>query len=189
MVRGPALIINPLVPGTDGEKKMSKSAGNYIGITESPTEQFGKAMRVADELMEQWLTCFTDVPEERIAELCDAGRTHPRDAKDALGRAIVERYWGTQEADAAAEEFRRVFSQKETPADMPEIVVPAGGMQLIELLTANGLASSRSEARRLVKQGAVKLDDQRVDDAETTVDPSDGAVLRVGRRRFVRLRR
>ena len=183
------IVINPLLPGTDGEKKMSKSAGNYIGITEEPREQFGKAMAVGDHLLRDWLTCFTDVADERIDELCDTDRTHPRDAKEAMAKAIVERYWGAEAADAAAAEFRRVFSDKQLPSEMPEIVIPDEGVGLLALLADNGLAKSRSEARRLVDQGAVRIDGDKLDDAEATVTPPDGAILKVGKRRFARLRR
>lgn len=182
-----SLVINPLVAGLDGEKKMSKSAGNYVGITEEPREQFGKCMRAGDHLLRTWLTCFTDTPEERIEELCDPARTHPRDAKEALGRAVVARYWGQDAAAAAADEFRRVFSQGELPDDIPEILVE-GRPAAVDLLPQHGLAASRGEARRLVKQGAVSLDGQRVDDPETAMEFTDGAVLRVGKRRFARLR-
>jgi len=181
------VVVNPLVPGLDGTKKMSKSAGNYIGITEPATEQFGKAMSAPDALLEQWLTCFTDVAEDRIAELCDTERTHPRQAKEELGKAIVRRYWGDEAADAAAAEFRRVFTQRELPEDMPEIVVPAAGVGVLALLADNGLAKSRSEARRLVQQGAVRIDGERVADIEATITPASGDVLKVGKRRFARL--
>lgn len=184
-----AIVTNPLLPGTDGVKKMSKSAGNYIGITEPPQEQFGKAMSVPDGLLGDWLLHFTDVPDTRIAELCDPGRTHPRDAKVALAAAIVERYHGAEAAQGAREHFARVFSRREVPDDMPEATLPPDGVGLLAFLADQGLCGSRGEARRLVQQGGVKLDDQRVEDVGLHLDVADGTVLRVGKRRFVRLRR
>ncbi len=184
-----ALVVNPLVPGTDGVVKMSKSYGNYVGVKESPNEQFGKCMSIPDALMGIWLTCFTDVDEARVAELVDPARTHPRAAKEALGKAVVARYWGAAAADAAAEEFRRVFSERQLPDEMPDLPVPAGGAALVQLLTVDppALAKSKGEARRLVQQGAVRLDDARLDDAEAVLDPAPGAVLKVGKRRFARI--
>lgn len=185
-----AIVINPLVPGTDGVVKMSKSYGNYVGVTEPPNEQFGKCMSVPDTMLRPWLTCFTDVAEDRIDELCDASRTHPRDAKEAMAKGVVARYWGAAAADEAAAEFRRVFAQGRLPDDMPDVTVPEAGIAVLDLLTQDppAFAKSRGEARRLVKQGAVKLDDERIDDPDAVLTPPDGAVLRVGKRRFARLR-
>ena len=184
------IVINPLVPGTDGVVKMSKSKGNYVGVTEPPAEQFGKCMSVPDTMIRLWLTCFTDVPEARIAELADPARTHPRDAKEAMAKGVVARYWGAAAADEAAAGFRAVFAQGGVPDDAPEIDVPADGLSAVDLLTLDppALAASRGEARRLVKQGAVRIDDERVEDAEARLRPADGAVLKVGKRRFARLR-
>ncbi len=182
------LVINPLVAGTDGAKKMSKSAGNYIGITEPAKEQFGKAMSVTDALLRDWLRYFTPLPAAEIDVLCDPARTHPRAAKEAMAKAIVARYWGQAAADEAAEEFRRVFSQHEVPEDIQEIAL-AVPTKATEFLATHGLAKSKTDARRLIDQGAVTLDGARVADVDAVFDPQDGAVLKVGKRRFARLRR
>ncbi len=184
-----AIVVNPLVPGTDGVKKMSKSAGNYVGITESADEQFGKCMSVPDTMIGVWLEHFTDVPESQLPVLTDAEKTHPRIAKEAMAKGVITRYWGAAAADAAAENFRRVFADGGVPKDMPEIAVPADGIQLVDLLTMDppALAKSRGEARRLVKQSAVSIDGERQTSADTTVTPADGTILRVGKRRFARL--
>jgi tyrosyl-tRNA synthetase len=184
-----AIVINPLVPGTDGVVKMSKSYGNYVGVTEPANQQFGKCMSVPDTMLRPWLTCFTDIDEALIDELCDGARTHPRDAKEAMAKGVVTRYWGAAAADEAAAEFRRVFAQGQLPDDMPEVPVPEGGIAVLDLLTQDppAFAKSRGEARRLVQQGGVKLDDVRIDDPDATLTPADGAVLRVGKRRFARL--
>jgi tyrosyl-tRNA synthetase len=181
-----AILVNPLVPGTDGVKKMSKSTGNYVGITEPPDQQFGKTMSIPDSLMPQWFASFTDVPEERVAALL-AG--HPRVAKGELGKAIVARYHGAAAAEAAAEEFARIFAKKEVPDEMPEIPVPAGPVRIVDLLVAHALAASKGEAKRLVQQGGVSLDGTKVTAPDATVDPPDGAVLKVGKLRFARIRR
>jgi tyrosyl-tRNA synthetase len=184
-----ALLINPLVAGTDGAKKMSKSAGNYVGITESPDQQFGKAMSIPDALMRDWLTYFTDLPGERVAELCDAAKTHPRLAKEELGKAIVRRYHGAAAGDAAAESFRKVFSQRETPQEMPEVTVDAASIGLGGLLGICVPDMSKSELRRLVDQGAVTVDGVKLADPGAEVTPRDGMVVKIGKRRFVRIRR
>lgn len=180
-----AILVNPLVPGTDGVKKMSKSAGNYVGIAESPDQQFGKTMSIPDALMPQWFASFTEVPEDRVAALLGG---HPRDAKEALARAIVARYHGEAAADAAAAEFRRVFSKGDVPDEMPEIAVSAA-MPAADLVVLAGFAASKGEAKRLIQQGAVSVNDIKLADAKETVEPPDGAVLRVGRLRFARIRR
>lgn len=179
-----AILVNPLVPGTDGVKKMSKSTGNYIGITESPEQQFGKSMSIPDALMAQWFASFTEVPEDRVAALLGG---HPRDAKEALAKAIVARYHGEAAADGAAAEFRRVFTKKEIPDDLPEICV-SGPIAAPDLVVLAGFAESRGEAKRLVQQGAVSLGDVKVTDAKAMLTPADGTVLRVGKLKFARLR-
>src|SRR5262245_29102734 len=183
-----ALVINPLVAGTDGAKKMSKSAGNYIGVTESPDQMFGKAMSIPDALMRDWLTFFTDLDAARVTELCDA-KTHPRLAKEELGKAIVRRYHGAAAGDAAAEEFRRVFSERNVPQEMDEIAVPPGPVTVIALAALAVPDKSKSELRRLIEQGAVTLDGEKLTGPTLTVDPREGAVLKVGKLRFVRIRR
>ena len=184
-----AIVINPLVPGTDGFVKMSKSYGNYVGVTEQPNEQFGKCMSVPDTMLRPWLTCFTDVAEERIEELCDGTRTHPRDAKEAMAKGVVERYWGAAAADEAAAAFRRVFAQGQLPDDMPEVTVSSDGVGILDLLVDPPLtfAKSRGEARRLIKQGGVKIDDVRIDDDEAVVTVDGESILRCGKRRFAKL--
>lgn len=180
-----AILVNPLVPGTDGAKKMSKSTGNYVGITEPPAEQFGKTMSIPDALMPQWFDAFTEVPRERVQALL-AG--HPRDAKEALAKAVVARYHGDAAAEAAAADFRRVFSKGDVPDEIPEVRLE-GPMAAADLVQFAGCAASKGEARRLVQQGAVSLADAKVTDPKAVLDPADGAVLRVGKLRFVRLRR
>jgi tyrosyl-tRNA synthetase len=166
---------------------MSKSKGNYIGVTDEPNDMFGKVMSIPDSLMENYFTLLTDLPEDRIKTLCDASTTHPRDAKARLATAIVAQYHSAEAADAAATEFDRVFAQKQTPDEMDEITT-AVPVNVVELICQAAFAKSKSEARRLVQQNAVSLDDEKITDIDAEVTPADGTVLRVGKRRFARLR-
>ena len=178
------VLIMPILVGLDGTEKMSKSKGNYIGITDEPNDMFGKIMSIPDALMDNYFTLLTALPRERIDELIDSERTHPREAKAALGKAIVAQYHGAEAADAAAAEFDRVFSQRNVPTDMPEIVIESGPIGLVQLITSAGFAKSNGEARRLIQQNAVSLDGEKIADVDATVEPADGTVLKVGKRRF-----
>ncbi|MFS8639358.1 MAG: tyrosine--tRNA ligase [Symbiobacteriaceae bacterium] len=184
-------LLMPLLEGTDGRDKMSKSLGNYIGIDEPPAEMFGKAMSIPDELIVKYMTLVTDLDLEEIRSLergMAAGRVNPRDAKLRLAHALVRMYHGQEAADAAQDEFLRVFSRRELPSELPELAVAAGEMDAVRLLRETGMAASNSEARRLIGQGAVRLDGQRVTDPNAPLHIADGAVLQVGKRRFARLR-
>lgn len=177
----------PLLVGLDGVDKMSKSKGNYIGVTEPPKDMFGKAMSIPDTLMRNYFTVLELASPQRIDELVDPNRTHPREAKAQLGKAIVARYHGAAAAEEAAAEFDRVFSSGQAPAEMPEVRVPSASMNAVDLIIAAGFAKSRSDARRLISQGAVSLDDLKVDDFAATLALATGQVLRVGKRRFGRI--
>ena len=178
------VLIMPILVGLDGEQKMSKSKGNYIAITDSPQDMFGKVMSIPDSLMRNYFTLLTALEPTKIDELVDANRTHPRQAKAALGKMVVAQYYGTPAGGAAAAEFDRIFSKKEVPADLPEIAIPAGKIGIVDLILKAKFASSKSDARRLVEQKAVSIDDESVTDINTMVEPAVGAVLRVGKRRF-----
>jgi tyrosyl-tRNA synthetase len=181
------VMIFPLLIGLDGVEKMSKSKGNYIGITESPKEMFGKIMSIPDNLMDNYFTLLTDLPRLEIDALLDPQRTHPRAAKATLGKLIVAQYHSQHAAEAAAAEFDRVFADKGTPAEMPDIGVPSERMNIVELVCLAGFAESRSQARRLVRQSAVSLDDRRITDIDAEVALKAGAILKVGKRRFGRI--
>ena len=175
----------PLLVGLDGVEKMSKSLGNWVGVRDEPGDMFGKIMSLADALMADYFTLLSDVTEDEIKKLL-AG--HPREAKERLGREVVKRYHSAEAAEAAAEEFRRVFSQKKAPAEMPEVVLAAASVKPVDLLIQAGHAPSKSEARRLIAAGAVSVDGEKISDYENDVSPPDGAVLQTGKRRFARLR-
>ena len=184
-------MMGPLLRGLDGEKKMSKSFGNAIGISESPTSMFGKVMSIPDEMMEEWYQLLTMAPLEEIDATLRSGR-HPRELKDELARRIVARFHDAAAAHAASDEFRRVFSEKQLPDEIPEFAVAAADLEdgaswVVRLVVASGCAPSQAEARRLVRQGAVSLDGVVVTDEQARLAVTNGAVLKVGKRRFVRL--
>jgi len=181
------VMITPILVGLDGTEKMSKSKGNYVGVTDEPNEMFGKIMSIPDELMANYFTLLSDLPGEKTAEMVDPDRTHPRRAKAELGKLIVAAYHGAAAAEAAAEEFDRVFAAGQTPADMPEVPLPPGKVNIVELVCKAGFARGTSEARRLVAQNAVSIDGEKIADISAEVAPTSGAVLRVGKRRFGRI--
>ena len=188
----------PLLTGTDGVRKMSKSFGNHVGLTEPPEEQFGKVMSIPDELIGSWFRLCTLLEPEQVDEvesgLAD-GSLHPAEQKRRLAREIVALYHGEEAARAAEERFDRVHRGHEIPEDVEEIAIPSealrdGKVWLPRLLAVTGLASSNADARRLIEQGGVRLDGKAVTDSDAEFAQGDlsGRVLQVGRRRFVRLR-
>ena len=185
-------VIAPLLVGTDGAQKMSKSLGNYIGIDESPDAMFGKLMSVPDIRIREYLLLCTRMPsadvEAAVADMA-SGAANPRDVKLRLASAVVDLYHGAGEGDRAREAFLAVFSRGGLPPEMPECALPAGWQgSAVDLLCLAGLAASRAEARRLVNQGGVDLDGVRVTDPAARLALRDGAALRAGKRAFRRLR-
>jgi tyrosyl-tRNA synthetase len=169
----------PILAGTDGVQKMSKSLGNYIGVTDSPEEQFGKVMSIPDAVMPEYFRLM--FPSE------PAPVGHPGDDKRRLGRLVVARFHGSDAAAAAEAHFNRVIRDREAPADVPEYTLPDGVVHVPALLVdALGIAS-RSEARRLIQQGGVATESGPVRDLDVPADALRGQVLRAGKRRFVRL--
>lgn len=185
----------PLLEGLDGVEKMSKSLGNYIGIDEDPQSIFGKVMSISDELMWKfWMLCTDLRPAEVTAKrlAVEEGEEHPMDVKRELARSIVSDFHGAAAAEAADVEFRRVFSERQNPSDVEEVSIAASGepVALVKLLVELGGAASNSEARRLLAQGGVTVDEQRVDDPKAVVDGAAGRsyLVRAGRRRFWRVK-
>jgi tyrosyl-tRNA synthetase len=181
------VIIMPILVGLDGTMKMSKSKGNYVGVTDAPNDMFGKIMSIPDNLMLNYFTLLTELAEPEVRKLVDPAQTHPRKAKAELGRMIVARYHGQEAGAAAVAEFDRIFSERQVPTDMPEIAVSAEPIGIVDLIAKAGFAASNSEARRLLAQGAVTIDDVKVSDLNAKVTPKNGAVLKVGKRRFGKL--
>lgn len=187
----------PLLEGTDGVQKMSKSLENDIGLTDPPGEMFGKLMSIPDDVMWRYFELVTRFDSGRIAGIrkeVEAGELNPRDAKEMLAREVVEIYHGNEEAEAAAAEFRRVFSDKQMPTDIAVSALkasdyPEGRIWVVDLMTSLGLATSKGEARRLIAGGGVTIDGERVadEDLELPLDQLDGVVLRRGRKRFVQV--
>ncbi len=181
----------PLLIGTDGEQKMSQSLDNYIGVSEPPDQMFGKVMSIPDGLMGQYFSLATEVPrseiEELLAGLAD-GRLHPAKVKRRLGREIVTLYWDAEAARGAEEDFDRLFKEGLIPEEVPEAGLPdEDPVYLPALLASIGLVKSNSEGRRMLDQGAVKLDGVRVVEETHPRSRLAGGVLQVGKRRFVRL--
>ncbi|MCL5093796.1 MAG: tyrosine--tRNA ligase [Patescibacteria group bacterium] len=173
-----------ILVGLDGKQKMSQSLGNYIGITEDATTQFGKTMSIPDELIVHYFKLATRVPSEEISRIEKELKTgaNPRDIKARLAFEIVKLYHGDKEAKKAEEEFTKIFARKEKPTEMPE--VKADGKKLIDILVENGLVASKSEARRLATQKAIKKDDKVVTDLEFEAEKG---VYQVGKRRFIKV--
>jgi len=177
----PQVIITlPLLEGTDGVNKMSKSLGNYIGITEKPEEIFGKIMSVSDELMLKYYTLLTDEDPEGIKRL------HPKEAKLRLAEMLVAQYYSGRIAKAARDGFERVFADRQLPQDIPVFVIQRP-RRIVEIITESGLSKSGNESRRLIRQKAVEFNNQKIKDENFTVDSS--GVLKVGSRRFLNIKK
>jgi tyrosyl-tRNA synthetase len=180
----------PLIEGLDGVQKMSKSLHNYVAVDEPPREMYGKLMSVPDELMWkyfEYILCWPRQQVEVTKAQVVAGTLHPRAVKDMLAQAVVKRFVGEEEAKAAAEEFIRIFAQKDLPDEIPEVALPAEEIGLLNLMVVAGLCSSNGEARRLVKQGAVRIDDEKITDEGAQIMPLDGMIIRSGKRGFAKV--
>lgn len=172
------IITMPLLEGTDGVQKMSKSFANFIGINESPNEMFGKIMSVSDELMYKYYELLTD------ADLGAIKKMHPKEAKLKLAQEIVAQYHGEDAAGKAREGFEQVFSQREVPQDMPVYKLKAK-KSIVDILAESKLVETKNEARRLLKQGGVYLDGERIDSEDAAINKA--GVLKVGKRRFLKI--
>lgn len=181
----------PLLPGTDGTDKMSKSLGNYIGISESAKEIYGKTLSIPDDLIVSYFVLATDVAKaeiDRIADDLKHGRINPRDPKRRLARELAALYHSQEAAEQAEVEFDRVFAKKETPETVPDFAVPGDGeIPLAKLIVDAGGAKTNGEARRLIDGGGVQLDGEKVADPMVRVKIVKPALLKVGKRFFVRL--
>jgi tyrosyl-tRNA synthetase len=180
------VLTTPLLVGTDGVEKMSKSVGNYIGVTEGPAEMFAKVLGISDELMWTYYTLLTDVTPAQVE--AERAKEAPMESKLGLARMIVADFHGAEASAGAESEWRRVHQEGQVPSDMPVKVLPAGEHKPHELLVAVGEASSKSEAARLVRQRAVKVDGRVIEPGElVALAPGAPRVLAIGPRRFVRL--
>ncbi len=186
------VITMPLLEGLDGVNKMSKSLGNYIGITESADDIYGKVMSISDMLMFRYYELLSDLPEADIGTLAAEmhnGKIHPKEVKKKLARELTARFYGEDNAVRAEESFEQVFRHHGLPENIPELVLEKadGEVWLPKLLVEAGLTGSTSEARRLIKQQAVSLDNEKVLDTEYNVQPAGDVLIKVGKRRFAKV--
>ena len=181
----------PLLEGTDGVEKMSKSLGNYIGVTEPAREIYGKIMSISDELMFRYFELVTDMQVKEIKQIesdMKAGKRHPKEVKSMLAKMIVRDFYDEEAASDAEAHFEQIFAKRGIPDDMPEIILDGKEVLLAKLIADNGLAASGGEARRLISQGAVTIDGEKVSDPTSHLElDKPEAILKVGKRRFARL--
>lgn len=179
----------PILVGTDGYLRMSKSTGNYIGIDEPPAEMYGKVMSLPDHVMLDYFTLVTRYTPDQISPIREGladGSLHPRDVKMELAREIVSAFHGDAGAEEAEQHFRTVFQEKELPPNMPSYTLE-GPANIVDLLADSGLTQSKGEARRLIQQGGVRLDGEKVSSIDEVVAVEEEAVLQVGKRKFLKL--
>ncbi len=182
------VITMPILVGLDGKEKMSKSKDNYIGVTDEPNNMFGKVMSISDDMMENYFTLLTDLTTGHIAELVNPDKTHPKKAKVLLGKTIVSQFYDEPASQAAAAEFDKVFAKGQLPDEIPDIDITAEPVSASKLLLHCQLVSSGGEAKRMIKQSAAGIDGEKLDNPNTEITPKDGMIIRVGKRKFARLK-
>lgn len=179
------ILTTKILLGTDGVEKMSKSLGNYISLNDEPNEKFGKIMSLPDEAMLDYFECLTDVDLSQIEQEI---KESPKNTKGKLAKIIIEWIDGKEAADKAEEEFKRVFSQKGLPDDMPEISLAKGKYSILTLVIESKLCSSNGEARRMIQQGAVKINEEKKADLEDEIEiGNDDVILQIGKRKFAKI--
>jgi tyrosyl-tRNA synthetase len=176
-----AVVLMPLLEGTDGIQKMSKSLGNAIGITEPAKDIFGKIMSISDSLMLKYFELLTDHDLDKVKTM------HPKEAKVTLGYDLVERFHSTQAADEVASEFDAVFSKKQIPSDIPTLTLTVAQIGLSKVLAENEVVSSLSEARRLIAQGGVSVNGVKISDTAHIIDGVPEALIKAGKRKFIKI--
>lgn len=185
------VIMMPLLEGTDGIQKMSKSLGNYIGISEPPKDMYGKLMSISDELMIKYYELLSRVSNEELTSLKEglkSGGVHPKNAKENLALEIIERYWGKEAALHAKKEFERIFKEKGIPDEIPvfELLWEDEEMWLPKIMKLSGIVQSTGEAMRLIKQGAVQIDNQKVSDSDMKLGRGN-YLIKAGKRKFAKI--
>lgn len=180
------IITVPILEGTSGKEKMSKSLNNFIGVTESPRDVFGKIMSLPDHLMSKYFELLTDFTHQEIWEFLNM---HPRDAKLKLAEGITTMLHNSQDAETAKEEFLRMFSEKGLPDEISEKMLPSGTFTILEVVIASGICSSNGEARRLIAQGGVKWGEEKIESIETEIEITpEPTILRIGKRQFLKIK-
>ena len=185
-----AIVTCPLLEGTDGHKKMSKSYGNDIGLTDSPEDMYGKSMSISDEMIEKYFLLAADADEDTMVEVrsqLNDSKVNPRDIKRALSRAIVKLYYGEEASLVAEKHFNKVIVKKDIPESIEEIIINKP-ITIIDIIANSGMTKSKSEARRMVKQGAVRINNEKVLDKELLVHPKKEVIIKVGKRKFLRVK-
>ena len=190
------LVMMPLLEGLDGTEKMSKSLGNYIGIEDKPADMYGKVMSIPDDLIVRYFELVTnvDVKEvEKIKEAIEEKNENPMEYKKQLARTIVKEYHGEEGAKKAEKEFESVFSKGNLPEDIPEVEISKdrledGELWIVKIVAATGMVDSNSEARRMIKQGAVTIDDKKYEKINLDLEVKDGMIVQIGKRRFAKIK-
>ncbi|MDQ3020818.1 MAG: tyrosine--tRNA ligase [Bacteroidota bacterium] len=184
------VITMPLIEGTDGYEKMSKSLDNAIGITEEPKNIFGKTMSIPDALIYRYFLLTTRVSGDELVKIkndLESGEANPRDAKRKLGFELVKLYYDEETAKKTIEEFDKVFIKKEIPDEIPEVTINEESMKLIDLLASTNLAESKTNARKLIEQGAVSINGKKISDINLVLEIIDGMIFKVGKRKFLKI--
>ena len=181
------VITMPILVGLDGVQKMSKSKHNYIGVTESPNEMFGKVMSISDEMMKNYFTLLTNLSEQEINLLVDNTKTHPKQAKVTLAKEIIKQFYTQSDAENAAAEFDKIFAQKELPTDIDVIEISSEELPASKLILECNMAESGGEAKRLIKQGGLSIDNAKITDPNQLIKPQQDMIVKVGKRKFARL--
>ncbi|HRR95385.1 MAG TPA: tyrosine--tRNA ligase [Candidatus Ratteibacteria bacterium] len=185
------VITMPILVGTDGKLKMSKSYGNHIPIETTPDEMFGKIMSIPDDIMKDYFLLLTDISSEIFSKKIEE---NPRQAKCFLAKEIVREFFGEEQARKAEDKFNKIFRDKETPEEIPEFKVPAnlledGKVNIIDLIYASGIISSKSEIKRLISQGGIKINGEKVKDTDFVFEVKDGQIIKIGKRKFLKIKR
>ncbi len=184
------VITMPLLEGTDGYEKMSKSLDNAIGITEDPKDIFGKTMSIPDTLIYKYFELCTSLSNDELRKIkgdLEGGAVNPRDLKRRLGTELVKQYYDEAAAMRTIEEFDKIFIKKELPDEIPEVNISEDSMKLVDLLTSTNLSESKTNARKLIEQGAVNVDGKKITDVNSIMNIRHGMVFKVGKRKFLRV--
>lgn len=183
------VITVPILVGTDGHEKMSKSLGNYIALTDTPREMFGKTMSIPDECLINYFELATEVPMEEIKKIKQELKQgiNPRDIKIRLAKEIVKLYHSTEEADKAEQEFLNMFQKGGKPDEIEEISLGKSEINIVDLITETEMVSSKSDGRRMVEQGAVKVNDQKIESIEDVITINGNILVQVGKRKFLKI--
>jgi len=182
------VLTTPILVGLDGKEKMSKSKGNYIGVTDEPNDMFGKIMSISDDMMENYFTLLTGLPMAEVAELVNPDKTHPKEAKVLLGKTIVAQFYDWTIAEAAAAEFDKVFAQRQLPDNIPKVEIgQTSAISSAQLVFRCKLVSSGSEAKRMIAQSAVTIDGRKITDPNEQITLTNGMIVQVGKRKVAQI--